>query len=277
MGASHSTERHSSSEAGDFETWKNRMNPEQIKDEIRNLSRIDKIEIYRWIDEQAAADLLSRIGVYRSRGIRQGIEQKSSVINWKNRVRRIDDPMHGLSHVPNPVFINDRSENKLKALAAIFIIGAVATFDANASTFLENLQVDADSTDSPFLRQLIEYNISVRKAEDMGFITALEEYYGEHAFIEVDLGTVIVELLDKWRFVNRDLQRRAKIIGLSYLIWHPEDRDVTVCIRDYKNIATDSDILRNDLGDGNAIRKQIDNLTKEAGLDREPFNRVVKD
>ena len=38
------------------------MNAEQIKDEIRKLSRIDKIEIYRWIDEEAAADLLSRIG-----------------------------------------------------------------------------------------------------------------------------------------------------------------------------------------------------------------------
>ena len=39
------------------------MNAEQIKDEIRKLSRRDKIEIYRWIDEEAAADLLSRIGM----------------------------------------------------------------------------------------------------------------------------------------------------------------------------------------------------------------------
>ena len=37
------------------------MNAEQIKDEIRKLSRIDKIEIYRWIDKQAAADIRSRI------------------------------------------------------------------------------------------------------------------------------------------------------------------------------------------------------------------------
>ena len=43
------------------------MNVEQIKDEIRNLNRIDKVEIYRWIDEEAAADLLSRIGVLRNR------------------------------------------------------------------------------------------------------------------------------------------------------------------------------------------------------------------
>ena len=49
------------------------MNVEQIKSEIRKLSRTDKIEIYRWIDEEAAADLLSRIGMYRSREIRQEI------------------------------------------------------------------------------------------------------------------------------------------------------------------------------------------------------------
>jgi hypothetical protein len=52
------------------------MNAEQIKDEIRKLSRVDKIEIYKWIDEEAAADLLSRIGVSRSRVIRQEIEEK---------------------------------------------------------------------------------------------------------------------------------------------------------------------------------------------------------
>ena len=57
------------------------MSAKQIKDEIRSLSRIDKIEIYRWIDEQVAADLLSKIGVYRSRENRQGIEQKWRVIS----------------------------------------------------------------------------------------------------------------------------------------------------------------------------------------------------
>jgi len=57
------------------------MSAKQIKDEIRSLSRIDKIEIYRWIDEQVAADLLSKIGVYRSRAIRQGREQKWRVIS----------------------------------------------------------------------------------------------------------------------------------------------------------------------------------------------------
>jgi hypothetical protein len=60
------------------------MNAEQIKDEIRKLSRIDKIEIYRWIDEEAAADLLSRIGVSRSREIRQEIEAKCKVITRKS-------------------------------------------------------------------------------------------------------------------------------------------------------------------------------------------------
>jgi len=58
------------------------MNAKQIKDEIRRLSRIERIEIYRWVDERArAADLLSRIGVYRSLKIPQGVEQKWRVIS----------------------------------------------------------------------------------------------------------------------------------------------------------------------------------------------------
>ena len=56
------------------------MNVEQIKSEIRKLSRTDKIEIYRWIDEEAAADLLSRIGMYRSREIRQQIEKACKTV-----------------------------------------------------------------------------------------------------------------------------------------------------------------------------------------------------
>ena len=59
----------------DLKAEKTVMNAEQIKDEIRKLSRIDKIEIYRWIDEEAAADLPSRIGVNRSLDP-PGIEQK---------------------------------------------------------------------------------------------------------------------------------------------------------------------------------------------------------
>ena len=45
------------------------MNAAQIKDEIRKLSRMDKIAIYRWmsvyrwIDEEAAVDLLLIIGM----------------------------------------------------------------------------------------------------------------------------------------------------------------------------------------------------------------------
>jgi hypothetical protein len=58
------------------------MNVRQIKGGIRGLSRIDRIEIYRWVDERArAADLLSRIGVYRSLEMRQGGEQKWRVIS----------------------------------------------------------------------------------------------------------------------------------------------------------------------------------------------------
>ncbi len=58
------------------------MNVRQIKSGIRGLSRIDRIEIYRWVDERArAADLLSRIGVNRSLEMRQGGEQKWRVIS----------------------------------------------------------------------------------------------------------------------------------------------------------------------------------------------------
>jgi hypothetical protein len=52
------------------------MNVGEIKDEIRKLSRTDKIEIYRWLDDETAADLLLRIGANRSLEIRQEIEQK---------------------------------------------------------------------------------------------------------------------------------------------------------------------------------------------------------
>ena len=54
------------------------MNVGEIKDEIRKLSRTDKIEIYRWLDDETAADLLPRIGANRSLEIRQEIEQKFS-------------------------------------------------------------------------------------------------------------------------------------------------------------------------------------------------------
>jgi hypothetical protein len=61
------------------------MNAEEIKDEIRKLSRTDKIEIYRWIDDEMAADLLSRIGAYRSVKIRQEIEQKCRATTRKSK------------------------------------------------------------------------------------------------------------------------------------------------------------------------------------------------
>ena len=58
------------------------MNIIQIKGGIRGLSRIDRMEIYRWVDERArAADLISRIGVYRALEIRQGGGQKWRVIS----------------------------------------------------------------------------------------------------------------------------------------------------------------------------------------------------
>jgi len=67
------------------------MNIEHLKSAIRKLSRTDKIEIYRWIDEEAAADLLSRIGVYQSPEICQEIERKyrGSTREGDRRIPRI--------------------------------------------------------------------------------------------------------------------------------------------------------------------------------------------
>ena len=48
-------------------TRKRVVNAKQIKDEIRKLSRIDKTAIYKWIDEEAATDLLLRIGAPANR------------------------------------------------------------------------------------------------------------------------------------------------------------------------------------------------------------------
>jgi hypothetical protein len=52
------------------------MTTEQIKGEIRYMSRSDQIEIYRWLDGEVAADLHFRIGLHRSLAIRQDIRQR---------------------------------------------------------------------------------------------------------------------------------------------------------------------------------------------------------
>ena len=62
------------------------MNAAQIKDEIRKLNRIDKIGIWRWIDEEVADDLILRIGMARSIELRQQIEQICKVASPKRRV-----------------------------------------------------------------------------------------------------------------------------------------------------------------------------------------------
>ncbi len=58
---------------------KNIMDAKQIKDEIGNLSKTAKTEIYRWIDEEAAADLLFRIGVREKRTEVQGDRSKKHI------------------------------------------------------------------------------------------------------------------------------------------------------------------------------------------------------
>jgi hypothetical protein len=73
------------------------MNVAQIKDEIRKLNQIDKVEIFMWIDREAVASDLSRIGAYRSIQIRREIEERLKVIIPKRHVRH--DEVQSTSHV----------------------------------------------------------------------------------------------------------------------------------------------------------------------------------
>ena len=63
------------------------MTVEEIKDEIRTLSRSEKIEIYRWLDDGVVAEFSSRIGADRSLAIRQEIEQKVEGDHPEKRMR----------------------------------------------------------------------------------------------------------------------------------------------------------------------------------------------
>jgi hypothetical protein len=68
------------------------MNITQIKDEIRQLDRIDKIGICRWLEEETVDDLFVRIGIDRARHIRQEFERRFNVTSperqaaWQGRV-----------------------------------------------------------------------------------------------------------------------------------------------------------------------------------------------
>jgi hypothetical protein len=70
--------------------WRTAMNVAQIKDEIRNLNQIDKIELFTWIDREVS-DLLCRIGSSRSLEIRREIEQKHKVTGPKRSAQSGND------------------------------------------------------------------------------------------------------------------------------------------------------------------------------------------
>ena len=81
------------------------MNAAQIKDEIRKLNRIDKIEICRWIDQEVADDLVWRIGMSRSIELRQQIEQMCKVASPKRRadIGNTERDSVGYAAQPTPV------------------------------------------------------------------------------------------------------------------------------------------------------------------------------
>jgi hypothetical protein len=60
---------------------KKRMNATQIKDEILKLNRNEKLEIFRWIDQEVADDLVFKIGTDRSRKIRREFDLRCNVIS----------------------------------------------------------------------------------------------------------------------------------------------------------------------------------------------------
>jgi hypothetical protein len=68
------------------------MNVAQIKDEIRMLDRFDKIGLCRWLEAETVDDLLVRVGVERSRHIRQVLERSFQVTSperqaaWEERI-----------------------------------------------------------------------------------------------------------------------------------------------------------------------------------------------
>ena len=68
----------------------NLMNVAQIKDEIRKLTRTDKIEICRWIDREVTDDI-SRIGMARSIQIRQEFEHICKAITGPERRAHLDN------------------------------------------------------------------------------------------------------------------------------------------------------------------------------------------
>ena len=59
---------------------------EQVKDEIRKLNPSDKTEICRWIDHEAAVDLLLRIGVARKSN--RSAERRAKMISKIETDRR---------------------------------------------------------------------------------------------------------------------------------------------------------------------------------------------
>ena len=67
------------------------MNVAQIKDEIRRLNQIDKVEIFKWVDQEEVASDLSRIGAYRSIQLRREIEERLKVTLPKRRASLSDE------------------------------------------------------------------------------------------------------------------------------------------------------------------------------------------
>ena len=61
---------------------------ERIKDEIRGLRPKERLELYKWLDDDVAADFCSRIGADRSIEIRRNLGRVSQVIHGRHLLGR---------------------------------------------------------------------------------------------------------------------------------------------------------------------------------------------
>ena len=88
------------------------MNVEQIKDEIRKLNGLEKSAIYRWIDEEAASNLLSRIRTPGDRTEAEWYPKRRGRLSPSSRILDRNPPYTRAGHeVPCP---ERKAEEKVK-------------------------------------------------------------------------------------------------------------------------------------------------------------------
>jgi hypothetical protein len=104
----------------DLKGEKTAMNAAQIKDEIRKLNRTDKIEIYSWLDKEAAEGLYCRIGTYRSLAIRQEIERECKGTNPERGAHLGDAARESINYPDQSSPVANEASGNVRRLKALF-------------------------------------------------------------------------------------------------------------------------------------------------------------